>query len=282
MRQTQAKTFSPANLKSCGSALNKSQAKYPQELCFCLLEKQNKFFCPPCWWHFVSAWPRHMPRTQWSIKVRPKSPLLPCYYVNYLVSLALLCLCLNGSNADLTVDSFIIIAIGMTAYLLLTIGLSPKCFICINSFGLHGKSPRQVLQFPHFWRWAILWGKLYCYSQYTDRGTIIPPFYILLCLLGSPASLVTAQRRSPETSTETSRAYGLRNLTSLKEKVLEWHPCHVQQKAHGPRQWPLQPREIIYIIFRGKWCHVGPSVTRETRDWGKGQGYRQLLIKPDI
>lgn len=183
MRQTQAKTFSPANLKSCGSALNKSQAKYPQELCFCLLEKQNKFFCPPCWWHFVSAWPRHMPRTQWSIKVRPKSPLLPCYYVNYLVSLALLCLCLNGSNADLTVDSFIIIAIGMTAYLLLTIGLSPKCFICINSFGLHGKSPRQVLQFPHFWRWAILWGKLYCYSQYTDRGTIIPPFYILLCLL---------------------------------------------------------------------------------------------------
>ena len=116
----------------------------------------------------MSAWPRHMPSTQWSIKVSPKSPLLPCYHVNCLVFLAI-CLCLNCSCVNLIFYYFIVI-VAKEIQPVHSEGDQPWDFFGRNDT----KAEAPVLWPPHAKSWLI--GKDWCWEglgaggEGDDRG----------------------------------------------------------------------------------------------------------------
>lgn len=123
-----------------GPALNKMQANLPRSYAF---RKTNQNYsahlADGTFCSLTQAHARHSTVHKGESKV-PSASLWPCY----MAPLALQCLCLNCSCANLIFDSWVIITIRVKVYFMLTICHSLKRVIYINSFILYGKLMRHI------------------------------------------------------------------------------------------------------------------------------------------
>lgn len=133
------------------------------------LEKQNrtKLFCPPCWWLFLSEWPRHMPQTHQSVKVSPEcpAPLLLCQLSGGPSPAMLMPQLFMRQNHFWALDDN-----QVNAYLKLTLCQSPKRSVDVYQLSYHHGTLGDC--YCHSYRAVTIWGRFYYYSHSTDGGTV--------------------------------------------------------------------------------------------------------------